>query len=202
VTATRRRLTRDERREHLLDVAAALITASGFEAVTMEGVASQAGVSKGLGYVYFANRDELLGALFDREMRAMDDRVLEADEEVRVGNGTFEDRLRAIIRAGLDVVATRGVLIGALLRGKATDGPLEHKRHARQAVVAQYFTDMVVAEYGVNAGTARTAVGVLLGGYAAALDLWVQDRASREEIVEVFVRLATGGLAGLRSGTP
>jgi len=47
------RLPRNERREQLLDVAAGLILEKGTEAVTMEGVAAAAGVSKGLGYAYF-----------------------------------------------------------------------------------------------------------------------------------------------------
>ena len=199
--ATRRRLTRDQRREHLLDVAASLVTDAGFEAVTMEGVASRAGVSKGLGYAYFTNRDELLAALFDREMGRLDADVIHAEREAAAVGGSFDDRLRAIIAAGLDVVADRGALIGALLRGKAPDGPLEHKRRARQGVVEQFFGDMVIAEYALDEHTAATAIGILLGGYGAALDLWVHGRATRAEITEAFVALAVGGLGTLRSGT-
>ena len=40
-----------------------LIVGEGIDAVTMEGVAAAAGVSKGLGYAYFSNRNELLRAL-------------------------------------------------------------------------------------------------------------------------------------------
>lgn len=197
----RRRLTRDERRDHLLDVAAALVTEAGFEAVTMEGVAGRAGVSKGLGYAYFTNRDELLAALFDREMGTMDAAVARAEAATSAVGGSFEDRLRSIITAGLDVVAKRGVLIGALLRGKAPDGPLELKRHARQAVIEHYLTELVVTEYGLSERAAETAVGILLGGYAAALDQWVHGRATREEITDTFVHLAAGGLRRLSSGT-
>src|SRR6266403_6308199 len=63
-----RRLPAEQRREHLLDVGAAIILDSGFETLTMESVAERAGVSKGLGYAYFENAEELALALYDREM--------------------------------------------------------------------------------------------------------------------------------------
>ena len=69
------RLSRDERRAHFLDMAAEIITEHGADSVTMEGVAARAGVSKALGYRYFTNRDDLLMALFDREMAILDHRI-------------------------------------------------------------------------------------------------------------------------------
>src|SRR5205823_7973892 len=70
------RLPAEERREHFLDVTAELIINDGIDAVTMEGVAAAAGVSKGLGYAYFANRNELLLALLERELQKLDRRAL------------------------------------------------------------------------------------------------------------------------------
>ena len=73
-----RRLPAEQRREHLLDVGAAIILDSGFETLTMESVAERAGVSKGLGYAYFENAEELALALYDREMAEFYRRILEA----------------------------------------------------------------------------------------------------------------------------
>ena len=75
---TRRRLSAADRRTHLLDVAVVLLGESGPEAVTMEGVAARAGVSKALGYRYFDNADELLLAVHDREMAELGTRVRSA----------------------------------------------------------------------------------------------------------------------------
>ncbi len=172
----------------------------GFESVTMEGVATRAGVSKGLGYAYFDNRDELLAALFDREMAALDRRVLRAATDASAAGGTFEHRLHAILDAGLDVVADRGVLIGTLLQAKPHEGPLEEKRRARQDVVERYFMQMVIDEYGVTQRAARTAVAILLGGYSGALELWVHRRVTRTEIANAFVSMALGGLGALSDG--
>src|SRR5205823_5613658 len=74
----RRRLPGDLRRRQLLDVAIELLSEGGAEAVTMEGVAARAGVSKALGYRYFDNADQLLLALHDREMAEMGIRVRSA----------------------------------------------------------------------------------------------------------------------------
>jgi len=193
-----RRLSRAERRTHLLDVAADLIVDGGFEAVTMEGVAARAGVSKGLGYAYFNNRDELLAALFDRELGGLDRAVTDAVRAAVRAHATFAEQLRASLDASLDIVAARGTLIGALLAGSRGGSPLEHRRLERQRGVEAFYVEMVTAEFGVDERTAIAAVGILLGGFNGAIDLWARQRASRRRLTETYVALATGGLAHLR----
>src|SRR6266480_4420461 len=61
------RLSRAERRDALLDATAELVSSAEIDAVTMEAVAERAGVSRPLVYKHFANRGELLAALYDRE---------------------------------------------------------------------------------------------------------------------------------------
>jgi AcrR family transcriptional regulator len=68
------RLPREERREQLLDAALRLISAEGFGAVSMEGVAREADIAKTVVYDAFANQHELLQALLEREQeRALSD---------------------------------------------------------------------------------------------------------------------------------
>jgi AcrR family transcriptional regulator len=70
-TAPRRqyapRLPPEERRTQLLDAALALIAEHGYDGVSMEGVAREAGVTKPVVYDLFPNRGELLRALLQRE---------------------------------------------------------------------------------------------------------------------------------------
>jgi AcrR family transcriptional regulator len=72
----RRRVPRAERREQLLDVALALLSQEGFDALTMEAIARRAGVNRVVVYRSFANLQVLLAALLHREerrvMRALD----------------------------------------------------------------------------------------------------------------------------------
>src|SRR3954454_6159773 len=124
----RPRLTRDERRQHFLDAAARLITERGAESVTMKGVAAEAGVSKALGYRYFANRDDLLLALFDREVRVLDERTIAAV----MSADRFEGRLRAVVDVWQDLIVERGNLMGSIQRSKLIEGPIEQRRLSRQ----------------------------------------------------------------------
>jgi AcrR family transcriptional regulator len=71
----RSRLSGAERRERFLDMAAEIIVESGVSAVTMESVAARSNVDKRLGYRYFTNRDDLIGALVEREFAVMRQRV-------------------------------------------------------------------------------------------------------------------------------
>lgn len=61
------RLPPDERREQLLDAALQIIGAGGFEAVSVESVAREAGVTRPVVYGVFRDLDELLNALHRRE---------------------------------------------------------------------------------------------------------------------------------------
>src|SRR5579864_9099669 len=61
------RLARADRRDVLLDAAAELVATGDIETVSMEAVAERAGVSRPLVYKHFANRIDLLAALYQRE---------------------------------------------------------------------------------------------------------------------------------------
>jgi AcrR family transcriptional regulator len=56
-----------ERREQLLDATLGLIAQQGYEAVSMEGIARRAGVTKPVVYDLFGGLAELLKALLERE---------------------------------------------------------------------------------------------------------------------------------------
>jgi AcrR family transcriptional regulator len=68
------RRPRGERREQLLDAALSLVDAHGLGAFSIEAVARQADLTKSVLYATFGSREELLGALLDRELaRALRD---------------------------------------------------------------------------------------------------------------------------------
>ena len=187
------RLSRTARRAHFLDVTAELILEGGIDNVTMEGAAARAGVSKGLGYAYFPNRTELIRALFDREMKALDLRVrAELD-----GADTLEDKIRATLRAWFGILTERGRLIGVLLQGKLIDGPLEEHRHARAVANQEFWARILQEELGLDPGTALRGAAMVLAASSGAFDLWITRRASRRELEATFVTLVLGGLRAL-----
>ena len=104
------RVGRAERRELLLDAAAALVRAGDAESVSMEAVAEQAGVSRPLVYKHFANRDELLGELYRRAAAQLHDQ-LTADV---LAAGSLEDGFRALVHGALAAAGAQGRLFAAL----------------------------------------------------------------------------------------
>lgn len=189
------RLPRGERREHLLDVAAQLILERGIEAVTMEGVASAAGVSKGLGYAYFTNSNTLLRALLEREVGILNARVAAAFGTER----EFEGRLRAVIHAWFDNVEERGTLMGTLLRATRNDGPHVEALNAYNRFNEKWWADLAERELGVPNGKGQIATAIILAGLLGVVNRWSECGDSREELEDVFMAVAMGGLQNLRS---
>ena len=74
----RPRLTRNARRDQLLDAAAVLIVSEGIPALTMERLAVRAGVSKALPYSHFERSEDVLAELYRRETGALVRRVANA----------------------------------------------------------------------------------------------------------------------------
>ena len=186
----RTRMSRDARRDQLLDAAAELVIAQGLDAVTMEGLGAQAGVSKALPYVYFGNSADVVSALFDREMAELDRRVGERMAEAT----TFEDRLRATLRAMFELVAERGVLVGQLLNGTATAGRLESQRRDRDRSTQAFWGRLIEKEFGLPKPQAANAASMCLTAGAAVIDLWIHRRGSRRDLTETYVSLVMGGL--------
>ena len=186
------RLPREQRREHLLDVAAELIAEQGVDSLTMEGVAARAGVSKGLGYAYFENRGDLLAALFGREMGELDRRVGAAV----AAQPTFEGKVRATLEVWFDTVAERGPLLATLLQPDL-DGPVERRRQGRKRSVHDFWASLAEHELGIPRRQAMVAAAILLTGATGALDVWIARRAPRQEVVDTFVAMSVAALRAL-----
>ncbi len=69
------RMTGQERREQLLDVARGLFANKGYEAVSVEEIADAAGVSKPIVYEHFGGKEGLYAVLVDREMNDLLSRI-------------------------------------------------------------------------------------------------------------------------------
>lgn len=187
------RLSGEARREQLLDVTAELVTEVGLDGATMEAVTAKAGVSKALGYVYFANRQDLVLALFDREMAALDAKVVVA----MGGAEDLEGRVRATVHAWFDMVATRGRLLNVLLAATSAASPLEDRRRRRQRDVEQTWGEALERDTGLSPAVARSTAAIFIAGSAGALEMWLQRVAPRRQLEELFVRLCMGGVAAL-----
>lgn len=190
VAAKRQRLTRDERREQLLDVAADLIAEGGFEAVTMERVAEQAGVSKALPYAHFDNASDLLLALFIRELTDHGQRVIAAIEQ-------SDDPTRAGIDAFFDTVEKRRIMYRVMLHPTSTPGPLRDFQLSSQTRNDSYFAKRWRRELGLPDSVARVAATMMLDSLGGTVRAWHQGYASRDEVERIFTIYTNAGLKAL-----
>jgi AcrR family transcriptional regulator len=90
---------RDFRRDQIIDTARRLFGERGTTEVSMDEIATQAGVARSTVYVYFANRDELLQACVQSMYDKIKDTVVEMFEE---DTALPMDRLRALIGGVLE----------------------------------------------------------------------------------------------------
>lgn len=98
VRAVRTRL----RRRQLLDAAARLMDRKGFHSVSMQALADEAGVSVGLIYKYFSNKEDLLLAVIVNVLDAFSARVPAA---IAAAGQDPVDRIVAGFRAYCTVIA-------------------------------------------------------------------------------------------------
>jgi AcrR family transcriptional regulator len=192
---TRPRLSAGARRDQLLDAAAACVVGQGVEALTMEGVAAEAGVSKALTYRHFDNREDLLLALHDREIARLGARITTAIE----GTEGFEARLRATMHAWLSGTMEHGRLLGILVHTPLLAGPVEKRRLQIGDALTREWGDLAAAEYGVDRRRAHAAAAVLVAGSEGARLAWQSRRLKRDEVVELFVTMAVAAFEALRA---
>src|SRR5258708_3753957 len=151
------RLPRANRRDALLDAAAALVAGGGIEAISMESVAEKAGVSRPLVYKHFANRSELLAAVYRRETALLHEELAAAVGEAT----TLESKFRALIHGALQAEADRGAALSALRAAGGRNKELREVQRARDRATVRYFARRAVRELGIEERQARTAVSIL-----------------------------------------
>ncbi|HKE76067.1 MAG TPA: helix-turn-helix domain-containing protein [Acidimicrobiales bacterium] len=193
------RLGRAERRERLLDAAAAIVAGGSVDALSMEAVAERAGVSRPLVYKHFANRDELLGAVYRREASHLHDRLT---AEV-VAAPDLEGMFRTLVHGALRAADEQGGLFTALRAAGGWSREVGREQRARDRTTARGFARRAVRELGIPEDTAATGVALLLTLIDPVLVRWRADPtpAHAELLEETFMTIVSASLAAMASGT-
>ncbi len=108
---TRSRLAPDERRSQLLDLGVRLLATRSLDEVSIDLLAEEAGVSRGLLYHYFGNKHAFHEAVV---RRAADDLIAQTEPPAA---GDPVDRLRASLTAYVDYVLANFEGYVSLLKG-------------------------------------------------------------------------------------
>lgn len=107
-------------REEILDAAHAVLSDNGDEtAVTLRGVARQAGIAPQSCYLHFATRDDLLWALYEREFATLRDAL----ESAGAPTDSPRNRLRALCSAYVTYAETQSGSYALLFSGRGAKHP-------------------------------------------------------------------------------
>jgi len=107
----------DQRREQILDAAAAVIIRLGYNKATMGDIAEEAGASRRTVYLYFKGKEELFEALLYREYMHYSQAFLEQMEADPRG-GTVGGSYRALFKA----VSSRPLMAAIMRRDRRVIG--------------------------------------------------------------------------------
>jgi len=190
---SRVRMSGTERREQLLDVGRKLFAEKGFEAVSVEEIASKANVSKPVVYEHFGGKEGLYAVVVDREMNHLLGSISDAL--------TGENPRALLEQAGLalfDYIDEYPDGFRILVRDTPTTQT--HGTFASLIVdVAAQVEHLLAAEFAAHKMDKKLAkmYSQMLVGMVALTGQWWLDvkKPKKEEVVAHMVNLAWNGLA-------
>jgi TetR/AcrR family fatty acid metabolism transcriptional regulator len=153
---TRRRRESGERRQRILEAARQCFGELGFAGATVEAIAAAAGVSNGLLYQFFRNKEELFEVVVEDLMR---DWVRALVPRGELAGGTASERLEAMLRGSVEFCRSHPLLPALLMRDRA----LQLERFAGISTERLFaYRDLVasILREGVEAGEFRADLDV------------------------------------------
>ncbi|WP_212625445.1 TetR/AcrR family transcriptional regulator [Pseudomonas sp. PP3] len=185
----RRRMSREDRKRQLLDVAWRLVREEGTEALTLGRLAKQAGVTKPVVYDHFKTRPGLLAALyqeFDARQTKLMDAALQASEP------NLRDRATVIASSYVDCVLLQGNEIPGVIAALASSPELENIKREYEAI----FMDkcrMALSAFKKDRDISHAGLRAMLGAaealsHAAAIGEITSIQA-KDELFELIVAM-------------
>jgi AcrR family transcriptional regulator len=185
----RTRLPAETRREQLIDAAAALIEETGLAGATMKAVARRVGLSEAQAHNYFPQRRDLLVALAQRELQAMEGR---RRDELGRGHDRYT-RVTLSTITYLREVAERGALIELLTRSADVREALRQERQASRSSDAQRVSEDLSTTYGLPPELALGATRVLTALTRRAGRLLAEGKIPLETAERLTLAMVTAG---------
>ncbi|OBI40841.1 TetR/AcrR family transcriptional regulator [Mycobacterium sp. E796] len=195
----RRRLEPQQRREQLLDAAAALFAEQPYEDVMVEDIAARAGVSRASLYHYFPSKRDLYVAIFTRASQRL---LARANPDPQL---PLAAQLASGLQAHIQYFADHPFEAIAINRGALSDDPAIQAIITEELnVIGQRMADKLVAEGGPRDAT-EIAIEGWLAFVRAACVKWIQSqKITRADLTELCLRAfdCVPGYAGTPDARP
>jgi AcrR family transcriptional regulator len=190
----RERLTRENRRELIFKVATEIALEEGVRAITVERIAAELSVTKGLLYQHFESREQLLAALAEREIKDLvDRRIFNAARD-----DDFSGALHKVLAIYFNHVGERGPLLQVFVSDPPVVDALPQECLTIWAQAKGVTRQMVKAKFGLSEPVLSDAVGLILALVAQA-GRQVADRLTTRELAEdLTLNMIIGGLTSLQ----
>ena len=183
------RLSRDERREQLIDVASEVFARADPASVSLEGLADAAGVSRALIYEYFGDRNGVIEAVYRRKVHDLN----EAVRVVLASPTTRLERIRGAAQAHLTMALAdpNGYRVVA---GSLPFPGLAALEQARVVAAASLFEPSPNAPFIAQAAltTIQSSISFWLGN----------QNVSASDLLDFIVDFVSAGILGARGREP
>ncbi|WP_022868699.1 TetR/AcrR family transcriptional regulator [Schaalia vaccimaxillae] len=193
----RTRMSGVARREQLVAVGRSLFASKGFDATSVEEIASKAKVSKPVVYEHFGGKEGLYAVVVDREVQSLVNslhRSLESSDRPRM---VLENATLAL----LDYIESNTDGFRVLVR----DAPTDRTQGSFSSVLGDVATKVehLLAEQfdrsKMDAGWAPLYAQMLVGLIAQVGQWWLDDRRmKKDEVAAHVVNLVWNGVRNLR----
>ena len=186
MTAKARRLSPQDRRNQLLDCARAIVVHRGLSSLTMDLLATEAGVSNPLIYKYFDTRLQVLQELLNRELDAF-------QESVRQQLASTED-YRDVVRVYVETNFKQfehgnvmNILLGQADVRAAAEGAAKRR-------TGPFLVKEIANRYQIDPALAEQLVVLSSGASLAAAEHYSRYGGDKDKLIDDTVKFIFGGI--------
>ena len=188
MAATSTRLSKQDRREQLLEAALGIVRARGADALTLVTLAEAAGVSRPIVYDHFGTRTGLLLALYQR----LEERHLAAVSQALDNAAPSAEAVARVLSTAYFACATDMPEFAAVSAALMGDPAMEAAQHELLGAYVTVMADAMRPHSSLKAEALELrCIGVLGAAEAIAIEL-NHGRATAAEAVDALTNLILG----------
>lgn len=184
-------------REHILATALRLFEEKGYQETTLREIAKSADVSLGLTYRYFASKDELVLALYER----LSDETVEQSKSL--DGGTMASRFGITLNRCLDGLTPHRNALGSLfsvgLNATSELSVLGSRSSGVRRVMWGLYRDVASGASDAPKSTQVDSIATILyASHLLTILFWLQDQSEDQRRTRDLIKFAEGLLKRMR----